>query len=278
MLRAFAREKRSEEGSTLGRHLARRVAEPVEIADLGRIRVHVGKRTIEGESVRRKVLALLAFLITRPNMTAARDQVVDALWPEQDPSAASNSLNQTVYFLRRVFEPGYVDDRSPGYLRHETDLVWLDEELVSARSTACRQLINEARTSSSWSTVEELSRSYIGRFALDFEYEDWSSGYRDNLHAAYLATVEHAVDDEAAAARFDRAIELCRRALEVDPSCEPVERKLLRLYRATGAHAAAEEQYRHYAYAMSEDLGISPPPLGSTVRPTVATRRASWFR
>ncbi len=195
-------------------------------------------------------------------LEAARDQVVDALWPDQDPAAASNSLNQTVYFLRRVFEPEYVEDLSPGFVRHETDLLWLDPELVSAESITCRRWIDEARTSSSWAIVDSLSHAYTGRFALDFEYEDWSATYRDNLHASYLEVIEKAIDDEMQAARFDRAIELCRRAMDVDPTSEPIERQLLRIYRTTGAHAAAEEQYRHYAAAVSEELGIAAPPLG----------------
>ena len=37
-------------------------------------------------------------------MSSTRDQVLDALWPELDPVDALNSLNQTVYFLRRVLE------------------------------------------------------------------------------------------------------------------------------------------------------------------------------
>jgi DNA-binding SARP family transcriptional activator len=261
-LRAFSRQTRGSAGTAMiGRALARRVAARVRVADLGRVRVQVGPRFVEGDTVRRKVLALLCFLVTRPNMAAARDQVVDALWPDQDPAAASNSLNQTVYFLRRVFEPDYVDDLSPGYVRHETDLIWLDPELVSAESGLCKRAIEHARRSSSWAAVDLVSQSYRGRFALDFEYEEWSVGYRDHLHASYLEVIERAVDDELDAARFDRAIELCRRALDVDPNCEPIERQLLRIYRTTGAHAAAEEQYRHYAALVQEDLGVSPPPL-----------------
>ena len=59
-------------------------------------------------------------------MSSTRDQVLDALWPELDPMDALNSLNQTVYFLRRVLEERYVDDLSPGYLHHDSDLIWLD--------------------------------------------------------------------------------------------------------------------------------------------------------
>ena len=64
--------------------------------------------------IRRKVLALLCFLLTKPDMSSTRDQVLDALWPELDPVDALNSLNQTVYFLRRVLEERYVDDLRPG--------------------------------------------------------------------------------------------------------------------------------------------------------------------
>ena len=57
---------------------------------------------------------------------------------ELDPVDALNSLNQTVYFLRRVLEERYVDDLSPGYLHHDSDLIWLDPELVTSRSNRMR--------------------------------------------------------------------------------------------------------------------------------------------
>ena len=120
LLRRFAKE--SKGAASMGRILAKRVADRAQVLDLGRVSVLVGGRQVSGDSIRRKVLALLCFLITRPGMSAARDQVVDALWPDQDPDAASNSLNQTVYFLRRVFEPQYAEDLSPGYVHHEVGL------------------------------------------------------------------------------------------------------------------------------------------------------------
>jgi ATP/maltotriose-dependent transcriptional regulator MalT len=79
-LRDFSRKSRGARGTAvIGRGLARRVADRVQVADLGRVRVQVGHRSVEGDTIRRKVLALLCFLVTRPNMAAARDQVVDAL-------------------------------------------------------------------------------------------------------------------------------------------------------------------------------------------------------
>jgi DNA-binding SARP family transcriptional activator len=263
-LRTFARENRKNSGtSELGRSLARRLAPLVLVADQDRVSIQVGDRHIAGSSIRRKALALLCFLLTKPTMSGTRDQVLDALWPDLSPPDALNSLNQTVYFLRRVLEDPYVDDLSPGYLHHDSDLVWLDPELVRSSSNECRRLIKSLPISPSPDQVYELVNAYRGRFALDFEYEEWASPYRDWLHASFLEIVERAVADDTESGHFDRGINLARRALDVDSSAEHVEVSLLRLYRASGAHAAAAEQYSHYAMTVRDQLGVEPPPLDS---------------
>ena len=111
--------------------------------------------------------------------------------------------------------------------------------------------------------VERLTLLYRGRFALDFEYEEWASSYRDSLHATYLEIVERSVLDDFTSGHYDRGIRIARRALDVDGTAEQIEVSLLRLYRVSGAHAAAAEQYAHYASYMREELGVEPPPLDS---------------
>jgi LuxR family maltose regulon positive regulatory protein len=263
-LRAYARRQRRLPGATnLGRALARRLADRAVIEDQGRVSFVIGDRQVAGSGVRRKVLGLLCFLLTRPTMSSTRDQVLEALWPELDPVDALNSLNQTVYFLRRVLEEGYVDDLSPGYLHHDSDLIWLDAELVTSRSNECRNLIKSLPIIPTPDQVDALVEMYRGRFALDFEYEEWAAPYRDWLHASYLEIVERAVNADIETGHFERGIRLARRVLDIDPGAEHVEVSLLRLYRASGAHAAAAEQYAHYATSMREQLGVEPPPLES---------------
>lgn len=261
-LRTLARSlRRSHDGAELGRQLARRLADRIWIEDQGRTALEIGPRRIPGSSVRRKVLALTCFLLSRVDLSATRDQVLEALWPDLDPGLALNSLNQTLYFLRRVFEDPYSDDLSPGYVWHDSDVIWLDPELVDSRSIRCQSLIQSLSTPRSPDEVEALVSTYRGRFALDFEYEEWSAGYRDSLHASYLEIVERAVHDDLATGHYDRGISVARRALTVDPDAEQIEVSLLRLYRVTGAHSAAAEQYAHYAAVMRNELGLEPPAL-----------------
>lgn len=263
-LRSYARRHRRLSGaSQLGRRLARRLADTVFIEDQNRVAILVGDRVVTGSSVRRKVLALLCFLLTKPDMASTRDQVLEALWPDLDPLDAVNSLNQTVYFLRRVLEKDYVDDLSPGYLHHDADMIWLDRELVASRSNQCRNVLKDLPASPTPDQVLGLADRYVGRFALDFEYEEWASPFRDWLHASFLEVVERAVTGDIASGHFDRGIKLARRVLDIDPTLDRVEVFLLKLYRASGAHTAAAEQYGHYAAVMRDQLGIEPPPLES---------------
>lgn len=246
-----------------GLELTRRLAPPAFVDDLGRVTVRVGDRFVPGTEIRKKVLSLLTFLLTRPQFTASREQVIEALWPQMEPEAGANSLNQTSYFLRQVFEPTASEDATAGYLNSRADLIWLDPELVRSRSSDCLKLIGTMRRDPSPELVTRLAESYTGRFAVDFIYDDWASSFRDTLHASFLDRIERALMEDTKAGAFDRALSVAQLAFQADPDAEEIELCLLRLYRRTGAHAAAAEQYSHYASVMREQLGIEPPPLES---------------
>ena len=261
-LRALSRElKGPYRLPSLGRELARRTADRVWVEDQGRVIVRIGGRVIPGTDMRRKPLALLCFLLSRPGMSATRDQVLDALWPDTDPDQAVNSLHQTTYFLRRIIEPSYSDDLSPGYVNQDAELVWLDPELISSRSVRCREQMRALGADPSFPAVMGLAVEYRGRFALDFSYEDWASTHRESLHAQYLEVMERAIATSTAAARFAQAMELSRSVLDLDPTLDQIEASLVKMYRLLGAHAAAAEQYQHYTSVLREELGIEPPPL-----------------
>jgi DNA-binding SARP family transcriptional activator len=258
---AGRRVRRTREVGLHVRRLARRVAPQVIVHDLGAVSLTIGGSKLTGSSVRRKVLSLLCYLCTRPELTATREQVLEAIWPDLTPELASNSLNQTVYFLRRIFEPDYRDDSSPGYLMSDQDMVWLDRELVHADSQVCAGLLRALAMPGSDGSASALADAYTGRFALDFEYEDWATTYRDHLHARYLEAMERAILRHSQRGDYEAAIYLAHRVLDVDPAADNIERTAIRLYRSMGAFAAAAEQYAHYAQIQRSEFGIEVPPI-----------------
>jgi DNA-binding SARP family transcriptional activator len=186
---------------------------------------------------------------------------MDAMWPEIDPAAAINSLNQTVYFLRREFESDYSEDTSPGYIQQDSDLLWLDPELISADSQDCVELIARYEREPSPDVAVALATRYAGRFALDFSYDEWCNDYREWLHVAYLHVIETQVKADIDTGNTQRGIHIARQALEIEPRNDELELSMLQLLRRAGAHSAAAEQYSRYANMLRSDLGVEPPPF-----------------
>ena len=208
--------------------LIRKLAPPVYIEDLGQVRVLIGGSHL-AKVLRRKVLGLLCFISSRQGMAATRDEALEALWPELGPDTAANSLHQTIYYLRRVFEPGYREGLSAGYVLFDGEVVSLNADLVDSASRRCWKTM-DSHAADSQEGAAHLLQLYRGRYALDFTYEDWASSYRENLHAAILARCEAVIsaglnlgrnrggDPTRARSPGNRSVSRCRRTR----SCAPL--------------------------------------------------------
>ena len=245
LLRAYAKTY-SKRGvvRNLGTSLARRVSPRLNVYDLGKVTLRIGSRTVALTSVRRKSAAVLMYLVTRPRYVANRDQVIDDLWPDADPSSGTNNLNQSLYFLRREIDPWYEDDISVDYLGFQGDLVWLEPDLVQADSV---EFMRRTRTTTNVAEAALLLETYEGEFAPEFEYEDWAIGWRTRVHSTFLevanSTIERCVD----ASDLSLAVEVATHALHVDPTASDIERRLIWLYGRLGLHSAARRQHDHLA-------------------------------
>lgn len=258
--------KKYLKGARYARVLAERVGDRLYIRDLGRVEYQIGDRVVPISGTRRKAAALLAYLVTRPNRTATREQALDEIWPESDPQAASNSLHQTLYFLRRDIDPWYDDESSAGYVLYVGEMLWLSKTLVFPESATFDAGASKALlpTASLKEQLDALAL-YRGRFAPDFEYEEWSLAWRDRLHAAFLALTKAAFKRLVDSGRHEEAIHVCQAALALDPEALDIEQALIWGYCSTGSESAATRQHAHFARAHLGELGVEAPSL-STLR------------
>src|SRR3954467_9658152 len=79
----------------------------------GRVPVAVGPRALELASG--KQVALLACLLIGRGVVVSRDRLIDALWGEQPPPSAVNSLQVLVHALRRLLGAERIERDGPGY-------------------------------------------------------------------------------------------------------------------------------------------------------------------
>lgn len=257
--KAYGRRGRADEG--LGLRLAKRVAPALEIRDLGRVVFRIGPREVNLSRSRRKAAALLMFLVTRPKLTASREQVLDQLWPDADPDSASNSLNQSLYFLRRDIDPWYEDGLSVDYLHFEADLLWLDADLTRIQSSAFMQAARDARRAGSPRSVATAAlQDYAGQFAPEFEYDEWAIGWRHRLHAEFLGLAAATLRDLESSGDFSEARDIASHVLDIDSTAREIEQRLVRIYWRLGARSAGLSQYAHLV-AVDRADGLEPPSI-----------------
>jgi DNA-binding SARP family transcriptional activator len=217
--------------------------------------------------MRRRAAATLCFLLSRATMSATKDQALEALWPETSPEASLNSLNQTLYFLRRHIEPRFDEEHSAQVVRFEGDLLWLDQELVVAESHLFHDEAKRALTEhANFEQASQAVERYAGRFAPEFEYDDWASAWREMLHAQYLHLAEWLLGRLISEGELTRAVDVAVRVLAIDSDVESIERALVWLYGALGVRAAAAEQYGHYCASLRNAVGVEPPSLDEVLR------------
>jgi DNA-binding SARP family transcriptional activator len=245
MLRAYARTYKGR-GPTaaLGLALARRTSPMLRIHDLGRVILEVGGRSVALSGIRRKAAALLMYLVSRPSFTAHRDQVIDDLWPDADPGSALNSLNQSLYFLRREIDPWYEDGVSPDYIGFAGDLIWLDADLTTSDGAEFLATAHKLKDRPTNELLDGL-RSYAGHFAPEFEYEEWALSFRSKLRTKFLETASSAVARMVKAGEYDDARSVVLLALEADDAAIDLERVLIWLHWRLGARSAARAQFEH---------------------------------
>ena len=235
----------------------RRCAPRALLRDLGVVGLELGGRPAERTS-RRKALALLCFLASRSRQAATKDEALEALWPDYSPEMGLNSLHQAIYYVRRIFDPEFREGISAGYLTFDGEILTLDADLVNSESRRCWHLLRSTGAHDLEAT-EAILGLYEGRFAIDFMYEEWATDYRETLHAAVLGRTEASIAACLSSSDPERAIRIATAMLAVDSCADAIELGLLRAYKAAGRHAAAGEQYAHYATALRQMLGVEPP-------------------
>lgn len=248
--------------------LVRRVSPVVRVHDLGLSSFEVGDRRVVLAETRRKSAALLLHLVTRTNLAATRDLVMETHWPDQTPKSALNSLHQTIFYLRRDIAPWFEDGLTAEYVRTEGELVRLDSDLFQIDSVAfSRQATEVLARGTAASHGPAMLDLYAGQFAPEFEYEEWALEWRTHLHATYLRLAHITAAALVSEGRHGEVVDLLGTVVTIDPTAYELRATLVGCLSAVGASDAAQAQYRSLLSAYRRDRGDAYASFEEVVGP-----------
>ena len=241
-------------------------SEPLRIRLLGGFSVSVGSRTIgQGEWHLRKAAILVKLLALSPNHRLQREQMMEALWPDLNPKAASNNLRGALHAARRVLDPD--PNAASRYLTLQNDQLmlcpsgqlWVDvESFEHAASTARRN-----REPAAYRAALDL---YAEDLLPEDRYEEWADSRRVALRGLYLTLLADLAELYEQREEYGPAIEALAKSVAKDPTNEEAHTHLMRLYALCGQHQSALAQYERLREVLSTELGTEPGATGRRLR------------
>jgi DNA-binding SARP family transcriptional activator/DNA-binding CsgD family transcriptional regulator len=225
----------------------------------GHLEIEIEGERLEGALPGRQGRLLFAYLALNRERPVRRDELVDALWPETDPTAAEGLLRPALSRLRKAIG----GDRVAG--RGEPALVlpegaWVDWEaarqgLVATRAGAAvgdwRAAVTEASA-----VVEIADRGLLPELEaewLDERRRELAELRVEALEALATAGVALGTPTDVAAA--ERA---ARAAVEAAPFRESARAALMEALRASGNVAEAIRAFDDLRTMLSDELGTTP--------------------
>jgi DNA-binding SARP family transcriptional activator len=258
--------------------LIREHADRIFVKAFGSLRIRRGDQTGPEISIGRpRQRALLGYLVARIENPPSRDQLIEALWPEADPDDGVNSLNQSVYQLRRVIDPRYRDGDAPQYVISTVDTVRLDSALVRTDLQEFRAAARELERgagSTAGAMAHQLIEYVDGEFLADLVYEDWAEKHRLAVHAEVQQALVHLTHGSWLTNRPDLGLRAALKLAELDAYDEHAHLAIARCLQAMGRHEAARQVVRRFIARLHDDLGEAPESDFSSFGPEHLTARA----
>ncbi len=219
-----------------------------------------------------KQRALLALLLLRRNEVLSRERLIDAIWGEEPPGSAANSLQVYVHGLRRVLGPERIERSGSGYRIHvepgELDLERFESLVRHAKGALA------ARPADAADHLREALALWRGAPIADLAGEPVTAEL-NGLEDARIAAIELRNDAELALGRHEELVGELAALVTEHPYRERLrEQEILALYRS-GRQKDALEAYRAARRVLVEELGVEPGPALQELERAVLRHDAS---
>lgn len=220
---------------------------------------------------RRKVMALLAFLVLEGGQAHSRETLLGLLWPELPEGDARNNLRVSLARLRKRLGRGdtavtpLVTTRKEVRFQLDHNIIF-DVAAFQSLLAESERCAHSSRDSCSM-CQEKLAAAaalYYGPLLQGFyldgcpAFDEWLFVKRERLHLQMMELLDELAEGLEANGRFPEAASHTRRQLELDPLHDDAQRRLLRLLAYQGQTSTAFSQYQSFKLLLHNELGIEP--------------------
>lgn len=253
---------------------------PLRILALGALEVRIGEQVIDQDAWRStRARRLFQLLLVHRFRWIPKEEVIETLWPDSDPDKSETSLRQSVLLLRKTLEPTLEETRLSRYVRYHGNAYRLDPgegytydvDAFEEHLRASNRPDGKSRSSQDGSCLQKAIALYRGAFMSETPYEEFLAAERERIADALLRAIDRLLESTAENGRWEVAIPLSRRGLQVDPFRESFHFHLVQACLALGHRREALTAYHAYEGTMKRELGLPPSPAMRRLADRVTT-------
>ncbi len=203
--------------------------------------------------------AVLSYLLLHAGRVVGSDELIEALWGEEPPPAALESLQAHVSRLRSELPAGAIRTRSPGYelVTREGELdVAVAEGLIARGRRAARA----GRFSSGRDDLADALGLWRGPALDGLGGAPFAASHARRLDELRLTVLEERLDLDLRLGRHREIADELDALVARHPLREGFWRQLIVALYRSGRQADALAAYRRVQRILREELGIDPSP------------------
>jgi DNA-binding SARP family transcriptional activator len=211
--------------------------------------------------------ALLAILLIRVDEVVSLDRLIDQLWGDTPPNAATGSLQVYVSNLRRVLEPDRAPREPARLLITEAPGYRLRAQPETVDAVRFERLASEGHNlldaHDPWAAIDRFDRAlglWRGEALADFRFEQFVDATVSRLDELRAAVEEDRVVAQLAVGDHTGAVRAAERLIGVHPFRERLRAlQMVALYRS-GRQADALRAFDAARRVLADELGLQPGP------------------
>jgi DNA-binding SARP family transcriptional activator/tetratricopeptide (TPR) repeat protein len=213
---------------------------------------------------------LLKLLLATGGHRIRREEAAELLWPDADPERSGANLRKAIHFARRALDsavPGGAEFLvAAGPELRLTGSLEVDADEMLAAIDAAERIGGSGAT-------DALARLAGGELLPADIDEAWLDPIRTSLRERTLAALLAGASRARAGGERERAGELLRRLVGLEPADEAAHRGLIELHLEAGELHAARRQLQSCRQAVVEAYGVEPDPALESLIAEAAARR-----
>jgi LuxR family transcriptional regulator, maltose regulon positive regulatory protein len=211
----------------------------------------------------RRARDMFCYIATSPHRRVAKDVLIEAFWPNEDPATVEKNFHPTISHIRKALnsrqslKQNFLVFRDGAYqlnpeLNYSIDTEGFENLILQAEAAKREKDPGRLRES-----LEAALTLYRGEY-MPGVYDDWAEERRQYYSEQLCRVLNALAKLSFTEKRWAAAIKFAGELLRQDPYREDVHRLIMKVHAAQGKPASVKKHFEDLRQLLQKDLGIEP--------------------